>query len=96
MKKFLLLGAALTLMSTGAFAKEIHVKVSGMVCSMCAQGIEKKFKADASVKDVKVNLDDKLVKIHTHEGKDIEDTIIKKHITEAGYNVAEITRQQDR
>jgi len=93
MKKNLLLGAALLMMTTGAFAKEINVKVSGMVCSMCAQGIEKKFKTDPSVKSVDVNLDNKLVKISTHEGKDVEDTLIKKYITEAGYNVAEITRQ---
>lgn len=96
MKKFLLLGAALLVATTGAFAKEINVKVSGMVCSMCAQGIEKKFKSEPSVKAINVNLDNKLVKIETHDGKDIEDALIKKHITEAGYNVAEISRQQDR
>lgn len=89
--KFLVLAVVLTF-SIGAFAKEVNVKVSGMVCSMCAQGIEKKFKAEESVKSINVNLDKKIVKIETHEGKDIDDAVITKHITEAGYNVAEITR----
>lgn len=89
--KLLVLGMVLTF-SMGAFAKEVQVKVSGMVCSMCAQGIEKKFKSEEAVKSINVNLDKKIVKIETHEGKDIDDAVIKKHITEAGYNVAEITR----
>ena len=64
-----------------------------MVCSMCAQGIEKKFKNESSVKNLKVDLDEKLVTIHTHEGKDVSDEVITKLITEAGYNVAEISRK---
>ncbi len=76
-----------------AFAGEVNVKVSGMVCSMCAQGIQKKFSGESSVKSLNVNMDEKLVTIHTHEGKDIADETIKKLITEAGYNVASIARK---
>ena len=81
------------MMSFSAFAGVVNVKVSGMVCSMCAQGIEKKFKNESAVKDLKVDLDQKLVTINTHEGKDVSDEVIKKLITEAGYNVAEISRK---
>jgi copper chaperone CopZ len=91
MKK-LILGAVL-IMSMSAFAAEVSVKVSGMVCSMCAQGIEKKFSKEPAVKNLKVDLDQKLVTINTHEGKDVSDEVVKKLITEAGYNVAEITRK---
>jgi copper chaperone CopZ len=79
--------------SLSAFAGEVNVKVSGMVCSMCAQGIQKKFSSESSIKSLNVNMDDKLVTIHTHEGKDIADETIKKLITEAGYNVASISRK---
>ncbi len=91
MKKILVL--VLMTSALSAFAGEVNVKVSGMVCSMCAQGIQKKFSQEKSVKKLDVNMDTKLVTIHTHEGKDIGDDTIKKLITEAGYNVAEITRK---
>lgn len=91
MKKMLVL--IFMVSSLSAFAGEVNVKVSGMVCSMCAQGIQKKFSNETSIKTLNVNMDEKLVTIHTHEGKDIADETIKKLITEAGYNVANITRK---
>lgn len=91
MKKMLVL--IFMVSSLSAFAGEVNVKVSGMVCSMCAQGIQKKFSNEPSIKTLNVNMDDKLVTIHTHDGKDIADETIKKLITEAGYNVASITRK---
>lgn len=81
------------LFSVSAFATDITIKVQGMVCSMCAQGITKKFTSMSEVKSVDVNLDNKLVKIQTHEKKDILDSLLKKIITEAGYNVATIERK---
>lgn len=83
----------LCLFSMSAFATDITIKVQGMVCSMCAQGITKKFTSIPEVKSVDVNLDNKLVKIQTHENKDIKDNQLKKIITEAGYNVASIERK---
>jgi mercuric ion binding protein len=80
-------------MSTNVFADEISVKVQGMVCSMCAQGIKKKFSEIKEVKTIDVNLDQKVVSILTEEGKNIDDKTIKKIITEAGYNVANIERK---
>ncbi len=91
MKKWM---ALLTLMvSLSGFAGEIQVKVNGMVCSLCAQGIQKKFKSYAEVKAVDVNLDTKLVKIETLEGKNLTDEVVTKIIKEAGYNVAKIERK---
>lgn len=83
----------LLLASVNSFAGSIEVKVNGMVCSMCAQGIQKKFKAHPEVNQLKVDLDNKVVMIHTHEGQDLADETITKLITEAGYNVASIERK---
>ena len=91
MKKIIAL--SLMLFSLASFAKEINVKVSGMVCSMCAQGIQKKFSTIPEVKNLDVNLDKKIVNIFTHDDKDVEDATITKLITEAGYNVASIERK---
>lgn len=84
---------ALIVFSPIAFTKEISVKVSGMVCSMCAQGIQKKFSKISEVKDIKVDLDSKIVTISTKNDLDIQDSKIKELITEAGYNVASIERK---
>lgn len=83
----------LLLASPLALAKDISVKVSGMVCSMCAQGIQKKFGKLPEVKEIKVDLDSKVVSISTKDDKDISDAKIKELITEAGYNVASIERK---
>jgi copper chaperone CopZ len=91
MKKIVCL--CLMLYSFASFAKEINVKVSGMVCSMCAQGIQKKFSTIPEVKSLDVNLDKKIVYILTHDDKDVDDSTITKLITEAGYNVANIERK---
>jgi copper chaperone CopZ len=76
-----------------SFADHIQVKVQGMVCSMCAQGIQKKFKANESVSKVEVSLEEKMVHLETKAKNDLSDEQIKKVITEAGYSVKEITRK---
>ena len=91
MKKILLM--AIIVFSPTAFTKEISVQVSGMVCSMCAQGIQKKFSKVSEVKEIKVDLDSKNVTISTKDDLDIQDSKIKELITEAGYNVASIERK---
>lgn len=90
MKKLIVI---LSFFSLSAFAGEINVKVSGMVCSMCAQGIQKKFSKVDSVKSLTVNLDNKVVQIQTKEGQDVSDKVINELIKEAGYNVANIERK---
>ncbi len=91
MKKLIVL--SLMISSFSAFAGHIEVKVNGMVCSMCAQGIQKKFGSDQAVKKLDVNLDQKVVHIETHEGKDISNEVITQRIQEAGYNVGSIDRK---
>ncbi|MGZ3694958.1 MAG: heavy-metal-associated domain-containing protein [Bdellovibrionota bacterium] len=93
MKKILLF-LAMTLISAPAFASHKHVSatVKGMVCGFCAQGIEKKFKADPAVESVKVSLETKLVQLSLRDGQDITDEAVKKVLLDAGYNTDKIER----
>ncbi len=79
------------LLSAPVLAETIQVGVNGMVCSMCAQGIKKKFGAEKAVRKIDVDLDRKVVTLET-EGK-LEDAAIRARIEEAGYAVTRIDRQ---
>lgn len=87
--------AALFLLATlSSWAESIQVEVSGMVCSMCAQGIEKKFKKLDVVKSVKVDLDNKMVHIELLPKQTLDDDVITQRIVDSGYNVAKIMREK--
>lgn len=79
-------------LSTAALAETVKVHVPGMVCQMCVQGMQKQFKSAVAdpEKDVLVNLDTKVVTVHTKEP--ITDEDIKKRVKDAGYNAEKITR----
>lgn len=84
---------ASALLATHAFAGEkVEVKVKGMVCSFCAQGIKKKFSSNDAVSKIEVNLDDKWVKLELAENKTLSDDQIKGSIKDAGYDVVSIER----
>jgi copper chaperone CopZ len=91
MKVFLT--GVLLMLSVSSFAEEITVKVNGMVCSMCAQGIQKKFKALPEVKSLDVDLDKKFVKIISQDNTKLSDETITNLIKEAGYHVERIERK---
>lgn len=89
----LFMAMVLTFSFPGAvYAGTIKVAVNGMVCAFCATGIEKSFKAQPKVTDVKVDLDNKLVTIQTKKNDTLSDADIKKIITDAGYAVQSIDR----
>lgn len=71
---------------------DIDVTVKGMVCSFCVQGIEKKFKGESSVDNVKVNLDESLVSIWLKENQKLSDDRIESLVKDSGYNIAQIKR----
>jgi copper chaperone CopZ len=75
-----------------ASAATIEMKVHGMVCGFCAQGIEKILRENPATADVVVNLDDKRVVVTTKNGADITDADLTKAIKDAGYDVKSITR----
>ena len=75
-----------------ANAKDLKVTVNGMVCSFCAQGIQKKLTAQAAVKSVDVNLEDHLVKVALKDGSDLSDAVVTQILVDAGYTVSKIER----
>ena len=88
-------GLMIAVMSTAHAAEKIEVKVKGMVCSFCAQGIKKKFASNDAVSKVEVNLDDKWVKLELAENKTLSDNQIKAAIKDAGYDVVSIDRASE-
>lgn len=68
-------------------AKEQVLKVDGLVCSFCAQGIEKSFKKDSRVKDVVVDLKAKKVVLNLHENQSISKEEYQKILEDAGYTL---------
>ena len=87
----LVVGLGLSLTSLSSFATPSYkVTVNGMVCSFCAQGIEKKMKALSETKDVYVDLKKRLVVVEVKEGLTLSQDVINKIIKDAGYEVKSI------
>lgn len=83
---------ALMFSVSAAQADAIEMKVHGLVCGFCAQGIEKTLRKNPATADVVVSLESKLVAVTTKPGADISDADLTKAITEAGYTVKGIIR----
>jgi copper chaperone CopZ len=94
MKTKLVTAIACALFSVAASAGTIEMKVYGLVCGFCAQGIEKTLRKNPATEDVVVSLENKLVAIGTHDGQDISDAVLTKALTDAGYDVKSIARTQ--
>jgi copper chaperone CopZ len=92
MIRALSLTLAFALMAATADAATIELKVYGLVCAFCAQGIEKTLRQNPATEDVLVSLEDKLVAIGTRPGTDIPDAELRKALTDAGYDVKAISR----
>ena len=83
--------AALAL-SMAASARTIEMEVNGLVCAFCAQGIEKTLKGFPATDAVLVSLEHRLVAVTLKDGADIDDTTLRRALTDAGYTVVEIRR----
>jgi mercuric ion binding protein len=94
MRKTIYTALAFVMLNAAANAGTIEMKVYGLVCGFCAQGIEKTLRKNPATADVVVSLENKLVAIGTKDGKDIADAELTKALTEAGYDVKGITRTQ--
>ena len=68
------------------------IKVNGMVCAFCAQGIQKNFKARAEVDEAKVSLETMEVTVTTKKGKSLSTEVIKKIVTDAGFQFVELKK----
>jgi copper chaperone CopZ len=85
----LLLG---TLLAAAVHAETIEMKVNGLVCGFCAQGIEKTLRRNPATADVVVSLEERLVAVSTRDGQDITDAALREALTASGYDVKSITR----
>jgi copper chaperone CopZ len=93
MKRFqLYLCLMLLAASATGTAATIEMTVNGLVCAFCAQGIEKKLKKFPATSEVVVNLEHRLVAVSLKEGQDISDADLRKALTDAGYTVKSIER----
>jgi Copper chaperone len=95
--KFLTLLATLAIFTfaTPAFAKQkgdAMVAVNGLVCDFCARALEKTFGKKDEVETINVDLNEKIVTIHFHEGRTLDDETLTQIITDSGYNVEGIAR----
>ena len=64
----------------------VSVKVKGMVCAFCAQGIERNFGKLKEVKSTKVDLDKMIVTIHLKPNQQLSEEKIKEVIVGAGFS----------
>ena len=94
MKFFILVLAVSFFSNHGAFAEVAKVKVNGMVCAFCAQGIKKKFMENSAVEKCEVDLEKKEVSVSLKKDKKISDEEIGKVIKESGFAVLGIERQE--
>ena len=86
---------AMLLAPAFAPAATIEIDVNGLVCAFCAQGIEKKLRAFPATADVVVSLEQKLVAVATKADQDIADDEIRRALTDAGYTVKAIRREDE-
>lgn len=84
--------AVLLIVSPIMQAATIEMTVNGLVCGFCAQGIEKTLRKNPATADVVVSLENRLVAVGTKPGTDIGDDVLRKALTNAGYDVKAIAR----
>ena len=71
-------------------AQSLTATINGMVCSFCAQGIEKKLKAMPATDSVKVDLKAKRVSVTAKPGQQIDPASVRQVIVDAGYEVRDL------
>lgn len=70
----------------------LRVTVDGLVCSFCAQGIDKSLRRLPATEDVYVSLEKRLVAVALRDGQNIDDALLTKTLQDAGYTVRAIDR----
>ena len=81
---------AMASLNTAAAAESVKATVNGMVCSFCAQGIEKTLLKMPQTKAVFVDLKKKVVAVEAKDGQTLDSKMIAAEIKEAGYDVVKL------
>lgn len=92
MKKCFILLVAL--IAAPVLADTIEMKVYGLVCGFCAQGIDKTLRKNPATADVLVSLEHQTVAVAIRAGQDIPDAELIKALVDSGYDVKAISRTQ--
>ena len=71
-------------------AESVKATVNGMVCSFCAQGIEKTLLKMPEAKAVFVDLKKKVVAVEAKDGQTLDGKKIALQIKDAGYDVVKL------
>ena len=75
--------------------RSVQLKVDGLVCAFCAQGISKKLRKMDATDEVLVNLENGLVAVTLKPDQDISDEALREALTDAGYSVRSIERHDE-
>lgn len=75
---------------SAAQGARVEVSVNGMVCSFCAQGIERNLRRLSFTEAVSVDLKQHRVTISVKPGAVVDDQQIRKVIRDSGFDVREI------
>jgi len=84
----LAVAAALPLAALAAEAvQSLKLQVNGMVCSFCAQGIEKRLQALPDAGPIFIDLRNKVVAVEPRAGRSLDAARVASEVREAGYEV---------
>lgn len=87
----ILISLAIAAATLPAFAAQsVRATVNGMVCSFCAQGIEKTIAKMDATKAVFVDLKGKTVLVEARDGRTPDQKAISAAIVDAGYDVLKL------
>lgn len=68
-------------------ASSLKLQVNGMVCSFCAQGIEKRLKSLPDTGAIFIDLRNKVVAVEPRPGQALDAQRVATEVREAGYDV---------
>lgn len=70
----------------------LRLQVDGMVCSLCAYGVERRLGRLEPVEQVKVNLDSGLVVVVLKPGSTVSDSTLAEEVRKAGFALRDVAR----
>lgn len=87
-----LLALTLSITALAQSDTSVEVKVNGLVCAFCAQGITSAFSKQPATDEVYVSLENQLVAIALKKDMDMDNALIEKTLVDAGYDVVSMER----
>jgi copper chaperone CopZ len=87
--------APAVLVASSATAATIEINVNGLVCAICAQGIEKRLRKLPATAHVVVSLEQRLVAVALKDGQGISDADLRKALSDAGDKMVAIQRTDE-